>query len=138
MSRKEEKNRRLGVEACLRDIRDSADVIGQYVEGVTEAQFRADPMRQDAVIRRIEIIGEAADRIIKADAGHAESLPGVPLAAAKLMRNKVIHDYDGVDPGVVWDTAVNDIPDLSRKITDALATRQTVQPPPRAGSAPRR
>ena len=131
MSRKEEKSRRTDVGICLRDIRDSAEAIERYVEGVTEVQFRADPMRQDAVVRRIEIIGEAADRIIKADPGYMTSLPGLPLAAAKLMRNKVIHEYDGVDPGVVWDTARNDVPDLGRKVAEVLAA-QTVHPPPSA------
>ena len=125
MTRREEKSRRTDVEACLRDILDSAAAIERYVAGTSEAQFRADIMRQDAVIRRIEIIGEAADRIIKAEPGHVLSLPGVPLAAAKLMRNKVIHDYDGVDPGVVWDTAANDVPDLGRKVAAALAARKS-------------
>lgn len=131
MSRKEEKSRRTDVVACLQDIRDSAEAIERYVEGVSEAQFRVDVMRQDAVVRRIEIIGEAADRIIKADPGYARSLPGLPLAEAKLMRNKVIHEYDGVDPGVVWDTARNDVPDLGRKVAEMLGD-QTVQPPPSA------
>lgn len=132
MNRKEEKSRRTDVLACLRDIRDSAEAIELYVEGITEARFRTDTMRQDAVVRRIEVIGEAADRIIKADPNYAISLPGLPLAAAKLMRNKVIHEYDGVDPGVVWDTATNDVPDLAGKVAAALAMGQAVQPPPSA------
>jgi len=131
VSRREEKARRTDIGACLRDIRDSAYAIAHYVDGVTEAQFRSDFMRQDAVIRRIEIIGEAADRIIKADPDHAASFPALPLAAAKLMRNKVIHDYDGVDPGLVWDTAKNDVPDLGRKAAEALPFH-AVQPPPSA------
>jgi uncharacterized protein with HEPN domain len=125
MSRKEDKARRTDVNACLGDIRDSAAAIEEYVDGITEARFRAEPMRQDAVVRRIEIIGEAADRIMKAEPSHTVSLAGVPLTEAKLMRNKVIHEYEGVDVGLVWDTAKNDVPDLRKTVIDAIDKRQT-------------
>jgi uncharacterized protein with HEPN domain len=124
MTRKGGKDRRTEIDACLKDIRDSADAVAEYVAGRSEAQFRADVMRQDAVVRRIGIIGAAADRIIKADPDYAVSLPGVPLAEAKLMRNKIIQEYDVVDPGIVWDTARHDLLDLRTEVAAALAERQ--------------
>jgi len=94
---------------------------------VTEDQFGKHEMRQDAVIRRIEVIGEAADRLMKAVPEHETSFPGLPLADAKRMRNFVIHGYDGVDFCRVWDTGVNDIPSLRDKAAHLLDKRRAAR-----------
>ncbi|HIJ61367.1 MAG TPA: DUF86 domain-containing protein [Rhodospirillaceae bacterium] len=59
-------DRRIDVDACLDDIQQNADAVERYVAGVSADQFAMDEMRQDAVVRRLEIIGEAADRLIRA------------------------------------------------------------------------
>lgn len=68
---------------------------------------------QDAVIRRLEIIGEAARRVSDAKRQEWSHLPWQQMIG---MRNIVIHKYDDVDLIAVWDTVMNDLPDLIHKI----------------------
>lgn len=98
-------------------------MIESYVHSVTESRFRHDRMRQDAVIRRLEIIGEAAGRIMKSDRRFAETLPELPLREAYEMRNFISHGYDAVDLGIVWDTITNDIPALRHALDLIMARR---------------
>jgi len=64
---------------------------------------------QDAVIRRIEIIGEASNRI---DQTLRDSYPDLPWSQMIGMRNLLIHEYDDVDPEIVWTTVKQDLPGL--------------------------
>jgi uncharacterized protein with HEPN domain len=69
----------------------------------------SDVRTQDAVVRRLEIIGEAARRL--SEKGR-DSLPELPWHAMVSMRNMMIHEYDGVDYALVWETVKNDLPPL--------------------------
>lgn len=109
------------VSAYLQDIRESGRAIAAYLHGVTEAEFRQNPMRQDAGIRRLEIIGEAAGRIMSADRQFLEHFPDLPLREAYDMRNFVSHGYDAVDLAIVWDTASKDVPALTEAVEALLA-----------------
>jgi len=60
----------------LRDILDSIDAIASYVQGMTREAFGRDPKTQDAVLRRVEIIGEAAGRLMRD--GFADAHPDIP------------------------------------------------------------
>ena len=93
----------------LLDIMEAARLALDYVEGKTREEFFDDLQCQDAVIRRLEIIGEAANRIseeIKA------MFPHLPWFEMRGMRNVMIHDYDDVDMDIVWETVQNDLPKL--------------------------
>ena len=79
------------------------------MQGKTEAAFVKDTQCQDAVIRRLEIIGEAARRLSEHTRG---SLPTLPWDLMIGMRNLMIHEYDDVDLGVVWHTVQDDLPGL--------------------------
>jgi uncharacterized protein with HEPN domain len=68
---------------------------------------------QDSVIRRIEILGEAARRVSPAT---REALPEVPWAGMVGMRNLMIHDYDDLDLEIVWATVQHDLPDLIARL----------------------
>ena len=57
------KKLRTNVDEWLDDMRSSAEAIERYIDGITEERFTQEEMRQDAVVRRLEMIGEAADRI---------------------------------------------------------------------------
>ena len=70
----------------LRDILEAAKLIGAYVKDTTETDFRADKQKQDAVIRRIEIIGEAAAHLIPAT---RQIIPELPFRKMRGMRNVV-------------------------------------------------
>lgn len=86
----------------LRDLLDSAKIIKTYLEGITEAVFMQNIEKQDAVLRRFEIIGEAANRL----APETQALfPGLPFRQMRGMRNIIAHDYGDVDLDQVWRTA---------------------------------
>ncbi|HSJ23172.1 MAG TPA: DUF86 domain-containing protein [Longimicrobiales bacterium] len=90
-------------------IRDAIDRISSYVQGVSEAEFMSAPLIQDAVIRQIQIVGEAAKKL---SSTYIDKSPSIPWKDIAGMRDKLVHDYMGVDLAAVWDTATRDIPNL--------------------------
>jgi uncharacterized protein with HEPN domain len=109
--------------AYLRDILDSARAICCYPAGVSQEQFEANLEKQDAVIRRYAIMGEAARRLSPAA---LKTLADLPWKQIRGMRNVLIHDYDEVDEATLWHTAQNDLPALIVRLEMHLAQ----QPPP--------
>ena len=101
----------------LKHIRDSIAKIQVYTKGVSKASFLKDTLVQDAVIRQIEIIGEAAKRLSE---GIRSQHTDVPWQDILGMRNKLIHDYFGVDIEKVWLTVRDDIPILKKEIARIL------------------
>jgi uncharacterized protein with HEPN domain len=87
----------------------SARLIREFVQGVNEEEFTRDLMRQDAIVRRIQIIGEATRRLSKAFRAAHPEIPWQDMAG---MRSKLIHDYDKVDLHRVWEIVEHDIPAL--------------------------
>lgn len=99
---------------------EAADRILQYTAGVTKEQFLAMPMMQDATVRNIEIIGEAANNLLQADSEFAERHPSIPFAQIYGMRNRVAHGYFAVSAEMVWETIATDIPELCGEILRVL------------------
>jgi uncharacterized protein with HEPN domain len=97
-------------EDYLADILDAADKIAAFIKGMTESQFLADDKTQFAVVRGLEIIGEAAKKI--PDTAKAK-YPQVPWREIAGMRDKLVHDYIGVNAQVVWKTATEDVPGIA-------------------------
>lgn len=97
----------------LAHIRDAISRIESYLDGVTEERFLETPLLQDGVIRQIQIIGEAAKRL-SSDVRAAHST--IPWKDVAGMRDKLVHDYMGVDLDAVWDTAKRDIPALKNAL----------------------
>ena len=96
-------------QALLRDLLDSARAIRRYLVGVSREAFMADMEKQDAVLRRFEIIGEAASRLSPATQA---LFPNLPFRAMRGMRNIIAHDYGDVDLDQVWQTATTDLEPL--------------------------
>lgn len=95
--------------ASLVDILAAARLVLQFLEGVDEAQFYGDLMRQAAVMREVEIIGEAAKRVSDDfKARHAE----IPWRRMAGMRDILIHAYDHVDLAELWNVTQVSIPEL--------------------------
>jgi uncharacterized protein with HEPN domain len=95
--------------ANLLDILQSAVKAVEYTEGVHVDEFLKNTIIQDAVIRRMEIIGEAARRISQ---DCKNKYPDLPWKEMTSMRNLLIHEYDDVDGEEVWLTVKNDLPKL--------------------------
>jgi len=91
------------------DILEAAKNIEEYIQEKTEQDFSKNLQCQDAVLRRLEIIGEAAGRISETQ---RKSLPTVPWQDMIAMRNRLIHQYDDIDMAIVWETVIRDIPQL--------------------------
>ena len=104
-------------EAHLHDMLAAARLACQYVEGISRGSFLADTEKQDAVIRRLELIGEAAGRV---SAEYREANSAIPWRTLIGMRNILIHDYGNVDTAIVWETVQSSIPDLIRQVEAAL------------------
>ncbi len=103
----------------LKHIRDAIARIQQYTRGVSKTSFLRESLVQDAVIRQIEIIGEAARRVSEKIRSENVQIPWQDIAG---MRNKLIHDYFGVDLEKVWMTVKKDIPLLRKQINQLLKT----------------
>jgi uncharacterized protein with HEPN domain len=100
-------------EAYLQDIISACRLALEYIKDKTKEEFLKDVQCQDAVIRRLEIIGEAARRTPESI---RMSIPEVPWKDMVGMRNIVIHEYDGVDLELVWETLRQDIPLILLKL----------------------
>ena len=93
----------------LRDILNAARLIASYVKDTTEEQFACNTEKQDAVIRRLEIIGEATVHL--SDATRL-AIPELPFRKMRGMRNIVAHDYANVNLGIVWEVATRHVPEV--------------------------
>ncbi len=103
---------------CVRllHIRDSIDRILDYTESGREA-FLAGPKTQDAVLRNLEIIGEAVKSLTSQI---KNSSPGPPWRQIAGMRDKLIHDYFGVDVSIVWDVVDTQLGTLRATIIEMI------------------
>ena len=106
----------------LIDMLASARRIRAYVQGVMRDEFLRDTRLQDSVVRRLEVIGEAAGRV---SPKFREKNPGIPWRAIRGMRNQMIHRYDDIDMDIVWETVRRDIPELIQMIESVAPSDAT-------------
>jgi len=110
----------LRVPDYLAHILQAIERIGTYTDDISEVGFLENKMVQDAVIRNIEIIGEAARNIEKHHQEFASEHSNVPWEDMYWMRNRVSHGYFSVDLEVIWNTIQRDIPELEQQIKVVL------------------
>jgi len=103
--------------SSLIDILNSCESIERFIRNKTKNDFYNDEMMQEAVIRKIEIIGEASNRISE---DLKNRLPDLPWKKMKAMRNIMIHMYDELELEIVWDTANNDISRLRNRLKEII------------------
>jgi len=93
----------------IEQIQSCIDRIQSYAEGLDYDSFLEKQVVQDAIVRQLEILGEATKRI---SIEFRNRYPQIPWKVMAGMRDKLIHDYIDVDFRMVWSTAIRDIPDL--------------------------
>ena len=101
----------------LLDMLQSARLAVDYLNGRSFDELSTDSLLEDAVVRRLSIIGEAANRISETTRA---GLPEIPWNAVRGMRNRLVHEYDGVDLEVVWDTVRDRLPELIMTLETVL------------------
>ena len=92
----------------LSHIRDAISDIEHYTS-IARAAFMADRMRQDAVVRKLEIVGEAVKKLSDRTKQRSPEIPWKRMAG---MRDRLTHDYFGVDLDLVWTTVEQELPRL--------------------------
>jgi uncharacterized protein with HEPN domain len=103
----------------LDDIIASISKIEKYVNGMSYTDFKNDDKTIDSVVRNLEIIGEAA-RNVPDDIRKAYQ--DIPWSEMIALRNKVTHEYFGIDTQIIWETIHNDLPDVGLRIQMVMAS----------------
>ncbi len=107
----------LRVQDYLQHILEAVSNIQDYTVGMDFAVFMADRKTRDAVIRNLEVIGEACNNVVKNHPEFAAQHVVVPWSFAYEMRNALSHGYFAVDHAIVWQTIQQDLPSLKNQIT---------------------
>ena len=97
----------------LEDILDSLERIQQYIQDINLQEFKSDQRTIDAVVRNLEVIGEAARYIPESI---VEEYPDVPWKYMRDMRNVLIHEYFGIHTEIIWQTITHDLPLLKTQL----------------------
>lgn len=103
---------------CIHDMLEAARRADGYCEGLQYDDFMRDIKTQDAVVRNLEILGEAAKGVSMGLRKRYDSLPWSSVAG---MRDRLIHGYFGVNLDIVWDVVKNDLPPMVEVLKEAAA-----------------
>jgi uncharacterized protein with HEPN domain len=102
----------------LDDITAAIDKIAAFTEGMSEQQFKEDSKTFDAVVRNLEIIGEAAKNVPDEV---RRRFTEIEWRKAAGLRDILVHEYFAVDSEIIWDVVKNKLPQLRRQVADVLA-----------------
>jgi uncharacterized protein with HEPN domain len=91
----------------VEDIWESIEKIERYTKGMTRDNFQSDEKTADAVVRNLEIIGEAAGRLPKDFTDRYSEIEWVKIIG---LRNRIVHEYFGVDLQIIWQILKKDLP----------------------------
>lgn len=108
----------------LTHILQAIDRIQDYTDDLDEVAFLQNAMAQDAVIRNLEVIGEASRNIRQRYPAFSNAHPELPLASAYEMRNVLAHGYFKVDLAIVWQTLEKDLPELQAQTRAVIETER--------------
>ncbi len=111
----------------LRDILNAARLVASYVKDVSATEFNENTEKQDAVVRRLEVIGEATDHLSEPT---RSAIPGLPFRKMRGMRNIVAHDYANVDLRIVWEVATVHVPEVCATLERFFENQAWASNPP--------
>ncbi len=97
----------------IKDITDAITKIEQFIEGMDFNDFIQDDKTASAVVRKIEIIGEATKQLPKEV---RDRFPEIPWTSMAKTRDKIIHFYHGVDYEIIWEIIKKDLPSLKMQL----------------------
>lgn len=103
------------IELYIDDIQESIRRVEEYVKGYNYERFVQDRKTVDAVIRNFSIIGEAASRIPRKIQEKYSQIPWFEIIG---MRNKVVHEYFGINEEILWKTIQEDLPKLKKQLKE--------------------
>lgn len=109
----------------LNHMLSAAERVIRYTSGKSFEDLKSDDMMYYAVVKNIEIIGEAANLL---SAEFIASHPATPWKQVRGMRNYIVHEYFQIDDVVVWGVVTEDIPNLRKQIIDYLYEFNNVEP----------
>lgn len=107
----------------IKHIIESINNIEEFCKGLTKTEFRKSKLRQNAIVRELEIIGEAVKNLPE---GFIKKYPEVAWKEISGTRDIFIHQYFGVDIDIVWDIVKKDIPVLKKQIKKILREEEKV------------
>ncbi|MGH8150221.1 MAG: HepT-like ribonuclease domain-containing protein [Steroidobacteraceae bacterium] len=102
---------------------EAAENAQRFVAGKSRADLDTDPMLLFALVRAIEIIGEAASKVSAEQRAVSATVPWIAIAA---MRNRLIHAYFDIDRDIVWKTVTEEVPSLRSELQQLLPKEPTV------------
>ena len=91
----------------VEDIWEAIEKIERYTSGMLRKSFEDDEKTTDAVVRNLEIIGEAANRLPDSFKGEHPEIEWIKIIG---LRHRIVHDYFGVDLGIIWEIIQRDLP----------------------------
>lgn len=97
----------------LDDIEEGCDKVRRFTSGMTAAEFQQDERTRDAVLRNLEMIGEAAKHIPD---NIRQAMPDVEWRKIAGLRDMIAHAYFGIDENIIWDIVENKVPALQQAI----------------------
>ncbi|MCJ7621104.1 MAG: DUF86 domain-containing protein [Anaerolineae bacterium] len=103
----------------LHHIQDAIERIERHLKGISRAEFFGSELLQDALVRQLEIMGEAAGHVSQQARGMH---PEIPWSQIVGMRNRLVHAYFQVDLAIVWEIVQVDLPPLKQQVEAMLGT----------------
>lgn len=98
----------------IADMLDACAKIHRYTEGMSRESFLQDEKTIDAVIRNLTVIGEAAQQMPETDRNQYSDIQWHQITG---MRNRIVHDYAGIDVEIVWQVITSNIPELKKDLS---------------------